>query len=58
MEGVELYFQFFHNLSFELGKWAASRFGSFFPWEESPDTYLIGCWVGPRARLDALYKDV
>jgi hypothetical protein len=47
-----------HNLSFRLGKWSASRSGSFIPWEEAPDTYRIGCWVGLRARLDALDKDV
>jgi hypothetical protein len=33
------------------GELPASRTGHFTPGERAPDTYWIGGWVGPRAKL-------
>jgi hypothetical protein len=38
------------------GEWSASRPGRFTPRERAPGTHWIGCWVGPRAVLDAVVK--
>jgi len=38
------------------GEWSTSRPGRFTLRKRAPDTHWKGCWVGPRARLDAVAK--
>jgi hypothetical protein len=54
--GVELYST--HSLTSALdgGEWSASRPGRFTPKERAAGTHWIGCWLGPRASLDAVVK--
>jgi hypothetical protein len=51
---------FTHSLTSELngGEWSASRPGRFTPKERAPDTRWIGGWLGPRAVLDAVVKEL
>jgi len=38
------------------GQWSASCPSHFTPVKRAPGTYQIGCWVDPRADLDAVAK--
>jgi hypothetical protein len=40
------------------GEWLASRSGRFTPRERAPGTHWIGGWVGPRAGLDAVLRNI
>jgi hypothetical protein len=47
-----------HSLTSALdgGEWSASCPGPFTSKERAPGTHWVGCWVGPRAVLDAVVK--
>jgi hypothetical protein len=38
------------------GRSSFSHPGHFTPWERGPRSHGIGCWVRPRASLDAMEK--
>jgi hypothetical protein len=56
--GVELYLQAFLTFALDGGEWSASLPGRFTPREGAPDTHWIGGWMGPRAGLDAVMKEI
>jgi hypothetical protein len=48
-----------HSLTLALdGEWSASCPSHFTPTERAPGTHWIGCWVGPRAILDAVKRKI
>jgi hypothetical protein len=49
--GVDVYIHVFLTLALVGSEWSASRPGLF-----TPDTFLIGCWVGPRTSLDDMER--
>jgi hypothetical protein len=47
---------FFTSAPLDGGEWLASGTGRFTSRKRAPGTHWIGCWVGPRAGLDAVVK--
>jgi hypothetical protein len=54
--GVDVYIHVFLTSELVGGEWSGSRPGHFTPGKEPPSTDCIGCWVGPRAGLNAVEK--
>jgi hypothetical protein len=44
----------FLALARDGSQWSASRPSRLTPGEKAPSTHRIGCWMGPRAGLDAV----
>jgi hypothetical protein len=44
------------DLALERNEWSVLRPSRFAPRERDSGTHWIGCWVGPRAGLDAVEK--
>jgi hypothetical protein len=56
--GVEVQLHLFFGLGTNGGEWLASRPGRFTPKERAPGAHWIGDWVGPRAVLDAVIREI